>query len=129
MPGVLPMKRHRVSLVKEDRIWDLRCQGYCYDAIARLVNAHPSAMTEILRRVRRRPSMEEDPVRRGRRSGWLSDSQVDDIRLRRARGEKLASIAKDYWLDPRTICSIVKGRSYKEPESSFPFDFSNRLAN
>ena len=123
------MARHRISINKEDRIWDLRSQGYTYDAIARIVNAHPGVMTEVLRRVRRRPPFEQDPVRRGRRSGWLSDSQVEDIRTRRAQGEKLASIAKDYWLDPRTICAITKGRSYTQPEAPFPYNFTNRLSN
>lgn len=122
------MTRTRISLVKEDRIWALRSDGYSYEAIARIVNTAPANMTQVLRRVRRRPPIDVDPVRRGRRSGWLSDSQVDDIRSRRARGEKLRSIAQDYWLDERTICSICKGRSYKETEAKFEFDFSNRLS-
>ena len=123
------MTRSRISISKEDRIWSLRSDGYTYDAIARIVNTSPQNMTEVIRRVRRRPSIAEDPVRRGRRSGWLSDSQVDDIRSRRIRGEKLRSIAQDYWLDERTISSICKGRSYKDTEAKFEYDFSNRLSS
>lgn len=122
------MTRSRISLAKEDRIWALRSDGYSYDAIARIVNTASSNMTCVLRRVRRRPPVDVDPVRRGRRSGWLSDAQIDDIRSRRARGEKHRSIAQDYWLDERTICSICKGRSYKDTEAKFEFDFSNRLS-
>lgn len=123
------MTRSRISITKEDRIWSLRSDGYSYDAIARIVNTAPHNMTEVIRRVRRRPPLDVDPVRRGRRSGWLSDSQVHDIRSRRDRGEKLRTIAQDYWLDERTICSICKGRTYKDTEAKFEYDFSNRLSN
>lgn len=123
------MNRARVSLVREDRIWDLRCQGYSYDQISRLVNLSPHIMTTVLRRVRRRPPIEVDPIRRGRRSGWMSDSQIDDIRTRRARGETLFSIAKSYDVDSSTVWAICKGRSYKVPEAQlgYPWSFANRL--
>lgn len=117
----------RISILKEDRIWDLVCQGYRRVDVAKIVNCGPSSTTTVIRRVRNRPSIEKDPIRRGRRRAWLSDAQLDDIRTRRAQGEKLASIGKDYWLDPRTICSICKHRSYTTSEETFPWDFSNRL--
>lgn len=121
------MNRNRISLVKEDRIWSLRTEGYCYDAIARIVNTSPGALTEVIRRVRNRPPMEVDPVRRGRRAGWLSDAQVEDIKARRARGETLFSIGKSYYLDGSTIGLICRGKTYKDPETTYPWSFDNRL--
>lgn len=123
------MNRARISLVRENRIWDLRCQGYSYDAIARLVNLNPHVMSTVIRRVRRRPPVEVDPVRRGRRAGWMSDAQIEDIKTRRARGETLFSIGKSYHVDACTIWAICKGRTYKVPESEmrYPFTFGNRL--
>lgn len=120
----------RISILKEDRIWTLRSHGYDYDAIARIVNCAPSTMTGVLRRVRRRPPEDVDPVRRGRRRGWLSDSQIADIRQRRSLGETLLSIAKDYYVDSSTIWNICRGRTYSTPESGapYPFSFANRLA-
>lgn len=121
------MTRSRISIAKEDRIWQLREQGYCYDSIARIVNTSPS-LTSVLRRVRNRPPVEVDPVRRGRKSAWLSDSQVDDIKRRKAAGETYLSIAKRYYMDPSSVCDLVKGRTYTRPEAAYPFDFSNRLS-
>lgn len=122
--------RSRVSLLKEDRIWDLRSQGYLYEHIARITNLAPNSMTTILRRVRRRPPLEVDPIRRGRRCGWLSDAQVEDIRARRAAGEPLHSLANAYAMSPSAISSIAHGRSYSTTESGtpYPFSFANRLA-
>lgn len=119
----------RISLVKEDRIWTLRSHGYCYDSIARIVNVAPSSMTSVLRRVRRRPPEHVDPVRRGRRRSWMSDSQIADIRSRRAAGETLHSIARSYYVEISTIWSICAGRTYATPEGGtpYPFTFENRL--
>ena len=119
--------RARISLVKEDRIWDLRRQGYRFDSIARIVNCSPSSLTCVLRRVRRRPPEHVDPVRRGRRSAWLSDAQLDDIRARRAWGETLFSIGRSYHVEANTIWNIVHGRTYVTPEGVYPFEFNNRL--
>lgn len=121
--------RKRVSVAKEDRIWQLRCQGYCYDSIGRITNCNPSYMTVVLRRVRRRPPEEEDPIRRGRYRNFLSDDQVLDIKRRKDLGETYLSIAKDYDLTESAICNIAKGKTYKEPEyeDGYKYDFSNRL--
>lgn len=118
--------RHRISVAKENRIWQLREQGYLYDEIARIVNTSPS-LTNVLRRVRNRPS--DDPIRCGRVSAWLSDSQVEDIKRRKAAGETYLTIAKAYNMDPSSVCDLVKGRTYTQPEASYPFDFSNRLSS
>lgn len=117
----------RISLLKEDRVWALREQGYDYNSIARIVNCAPKSCTAVLRRVRRRPPLEVDPVRRGRRAGWMSDAQIDDIRQRRAHGETLLSIAKDYYVDSSSIWAIANHRTYVTPEEPYPFSFSNRL--
>ena len=121
--------RTRVSIVKEDRIWQLRCQGYDYDSIGSIVNCNPHYMTMVLRRVRRRPPIEKDPIKRGRRNNFLSDNQLDDIRMRRSNGEVLRSIAKDYDISESAIGNIVRGVSYKEPscDSGYQHTFTNRL--
>jgi len=119
--------KNRISLLKEDRVWSLREQGYDYDSIARIVNCAPNSCTSVLRRVRRRPPIDVDPVRRGRRAGWMSDSLIDDIRQRRDHGETLLSIAKDYHVDSATIWAIANYRTYVTPEEPYPFSFSNRL--
>ena len=117
--------KQRISLVKEDRIWDPRSQGYDYDSISRIV--HP-ALTGVLRRIRRRPPLEQDPIKRGRKMGWMSDAQIDEIKSRRAAGETLLSIARSFDVSESCICHICKGRTYREPESKgYTFDFSNRL--
>jgi len=120
--------RRRISIVKEDRIWDLRTQGYDYDSIARIVNVSPS-LTAVIRRVRRRPPLKDDPVKRGRKSSFLSDSQVDDIRFRYAAGERQLSIAKDYGISAAAVSHICTGRTYATPESEegYQFNFTNRL--
>jgi len=121
--------RNRISIVKEDRIWQLRCQGYCYESIGSIVNCNPMYMTIILRRVRRRPPLEIDPIKRGRQRNFLSDAQVEDIRMRKANGETYLSISKDYELSESTICKIANGITYKEPanDSDYQYNFSNRL--
>jgi hypothetical protein len=124
-----PSMRTRVSIVKEDRIWHLRCQGYDYDSIGSIVNVNPHYMTHVLRRVRQRPPIEVDPIKRGRRSNFLSDSQVEDIRMRRARGETALSISKDYAIGESAICKIANNVTYKEPayDSGYKYSFANRL--
>lgn len=123
--------RRRISVRKEDRIWHLRCQGYTLDSIARITNVAPNAVTGVIRRVRRRPPIEQDPVRRGRRCGWLDDDQVADIRRRRQQGDSPTAIAKDYWMTPAAICNICAGRAYAKPAEDnfdrYPFTFTNRL--
>lgn len=121
--------RTRVSIVKENRIWDLRCQGYCYDTIGQITNVNPAYMTVIIRRVRQRPPIEQDPIKRGRYANFLSDAQVEDIRTRKAHGETLLSISKDYDLSESSICKIANGSTYKEPahDSGYPYNFTNRL--
>ena len=121
--------RNRISIVKENRIWNLRCQGYCYDSIGNIVNCNPQYMTAILRRVRRRPPYEEDPIRRGRYRNFLSDNQVADIRRRKEDGETLLSISRDYDISPGAIWAIAVGRTYQEPanDCNYTYNFSNRL--
>ena len=118
--------KQRISLAKEDRIWHLRSQGYDYESIARIVNVSP-ALTEVIRRIRRRPPIEKDPIKRGRKAGWMSDAQIEEIKRRKAAGETLLSIAKSFDVSEGCIWSICKGMTYKTPESSYKFDFSNRL--
>lgn len=119
-------KRTRISVLKEDRIWQLRCQGYDYESIARIVNTS-SSLTGVIRRVRRRP----EPGTHNRKRWFLDDGQVDMIRLRRVRGESLASLSKAYGISMSAICNICTGRTYAEPEyeNGYRFDFTNRLVN
>lgn len=120
------MARFRISVVKENRIWQLRSQGYCYDTIARIVNCSPT-LTSVIRRIRHRPPEHIDPIRRGRWCNWLSDAQIQDIRDRHAKGETYFSISKDYDVSEGAICKICKYKTYKETESKYPFSFQNRL--
>jgi hypothetical protein len=121
--------KHRISIVKEDRIWNLRCQGYCYDIIGRLTNCNPTSVTQVLRRVRQRPPMELDPIKRGRYRGFLSDHQIEIIRKRREKGETYEAIGKSYEVNGSAIRSIALHLTYKEPEDNagYRYDFSNRL--
>lgn len=117
-------QRSRISIRKEDRIWQLRCQGYDYDSIARIVNTSAS-LTGVIRRVRRRP----EPGVHNRKCGFLDDSQIDTIRMRRSQGESLRSLSKVYGISVSAICNICTGRSYVEPEypNGYKFNFTNRL--
>lgn len=124
--------RTNISIPKEDRIWDLRCQGYDYDSIARITNVSLSSPGKVIRRVRRRPPFELDPIKRGRKIGFLSDSQIAEIRYRRSIGHTLEQIAKDYDLHFTSISKIANMQSYRKPcddgtSSGYPFSFSNRL--
>lgn len=103
------MSRKRISLVKENRIWDLRCQGYSYEAIANIV-ASGNQLTPVIRRVRQRLTMGRERVR-----GWLSDSQVENIREMARTGHTYLSIGRKYGLQPSTIGAIVRERTYREP--------------
>jgi hypothetical protein len=86
-------------------------------------------MTVVLRRVRRRPPIELDPIKRGRQRNFLSDMQVQDIRTRKANGETCLSISKDYDLTESAIHKIAAGVTYKEPanDSDYQYNFGNRL--
>jgi hypothetical protein len=121
--------RNRVSIVKEDRIWQLRCQGYDYDSIGSIVNCNPKYMTIVLRRVRRRPPIEKDPIKRGRRSNFLSDNQIEDIRTRKAHGEHVSKLAEEYYITIAAIYHITSYRTYKNPcgDGGYQFNFTNRL--
>lgn len=120
--------RGRVSIAKENRIWDLRSQGYDYDTISRIVNIAPS-LTPILRRVRRRPPTSVDPIRRGRKRGFLSDDQVSDIKRRYANGQTQLEIGKIYDIDQTCVSKIVNGKTYVLPEynNQSMYSFANRL--
>jgi len=120
--------RGRVSFAKENRIWDLRSQGYDYDTISRIVNIAPS-LTPILRRVRRRPPTSVDPIRRGRKRGFLSDDQVSDIKRRYANGQTQLEIGKIYDIDQTCVSKIVNGKTYVLPEynNQSMYSFANRL--
>lgn len=125
------MIRSRISIRKENRIWDLRCQGYRYEEIARIVNCSPSSVGTAIKRVRRRPPLALDPVRRGRYRGFLDSDQVRAIRQRRLRGETHEAIARDYGLTGQAVGLIVNGHSYSDVESTsrntYPWHFGNRL--
>lgn len=125
-------KRARISIPKEDRIWDLRCQGYDYDSIARIANVPLGSTCRVIQRVRRRPPLAKDPIKRGRKAGFLSDRQVHEIRLRYSRGETQLSIAKDFQLHESSISKICLQKTYSEPcyddtGNGYPFSFVNRL--
>lgn len=122
------MARRRISIQREDRIWSLRTQGYDYDSIARIVNVDPASVGHVIRRVMRRPPLHVDPIRRGRGHSFLSDLQVQEIRLRRQRGETLLSVGRRFNLSESAVCCIALGRTYAEPEESgYPYEFGNRL--
>lgn len=103
------------------------------DSIARITNVSPSTPSKVVRRVRQRPPLELDPVKRGRYSGFLSDAQIDEIRFRNRMGETQFSISKDFGIDTTAINKICTGKSYAKPcddETSgnrYPFSFANRL--
>jgi hypothetical protein len=121
--------KSRISVLKEDQIWELRCKGYRYDLIASIVNCSPVSMTQVLRRVRQRPPVKKDPIKRGRYRGFLSDAQVNDIRNRAKYKESIGFIARAYDMTPAAISAIVNYKTYKEPcmdDVHIP-DFTNRL--
>lgn len=125
------MARRKISIRQEDRIWNLRCQGYRYDEIARITNVHPAQIGTVIYRVIRRPPLDQDPIRRGRKRGFLDESQVLDIRRRRRLGESCQAIARDYAISSASISLIARGISYPEISErqghSYPFSFCNRL--
>jgi hypothetical protein len=122
-------RRGRVSIPKEDRIWDLRCQGYDYDSIARITNVSLTTPGKVIRRVMRRPPFEKDPIKRGRKSGFLSDRQIHEIRLRHKLGETQLRIAEDFGLHVTAINKICCHKTYAEDcdDNSYPYSFCNRL--
>jgi Mor family transcriptional regulator len=121
--------KSRISVLKEDQIWELRCQGMRYELIANIVNCSPVSMTKVIRRVRQRPPLKEDPIKRGRYRGFLSDAQVNDIRARAKYNESIGFIARAYDMTPAAIYAIVTYRSYKEPcqDDVYIPNFKNRL--
>lgn len=121
--------KSRISVLKEDQIWELRCQGMRYELIANIVNCSPVSMTRVIRRVRQRPPLKEDPIKRGRYRGFLSDAQVNDIRARAKYNESIGFIARAYDMTPAAIYAIVMYRSYKEPcqDDVYIPNFKNRL--
>jgi transcriptional regulator len=65
----------------------------------------------------------------GRGHSFLSDQQVDAIRLRVSRGERQHKVAKDFRISTSAVNAIWRNRTYVEPEypNGYRFDFSNRL--
>lgn len=121
----------RVSVSKENRIWNLRSQGYDYDSIGKIVNISPN-ITPIIRRVRQRPPVNIDPIRRGRKRGFLSDQQVIDIKRRYANGETQFEIGKVYGIDQTCVSKIINGKTYVRSEydpatPGYNYCFANRL--
>jgi Mor family transcriptional regulator len=121
--------KSRISVLKEDQIWELRCQGMRYELIADIVKCSPVSMTKVIRRVRQRPPLKEDPIKRGRYRGFLSDAQVNDIRARAKYNESIGFIARAYDMTRAAIYAIVTYRSYKEPcqDDVYIPNFKNRL--
>ena len=121
--------KSRISVLKEDQIWELRCQGMRYELIADIVKCSPVSMTKVIRRVRQRPPLKEDPIKRGRYRGFLSDAQVNDIRARAKYNESIGFIARAYDMTPAAIYAIVTYRSYKEAcqDDVYIPNFKNRL--
>ena len=124
-------RRVNVSIPKEDRIWDLRCQGYDYDTIARITNVSVSTPGRVVRRVIHRPPVELDPLKRGRKAGFLSDRQIEEIRQRFRNGETQFSISKDFEIGTSSISRICRHQTYADPSqddtNSYQFSFRNRL--
>lgn len=125
-------RRTRISTAKEDRIWNLRCMGYRYESIAMIVNVSASSPGKVIGRVRRRPPLDKDPIKRGRKRGFFTDQQIAEIRQRRAFGHTYATIAKDFYVHESVIGKICRHEYYIEPNEDssldgFRYDFSNRL--
>ena len=81
-----------------------------------------------------RPPLEKDPIKRGRYRGFLSDSQIHNIRLRHRLGETYRSIAKDFGIDETCIGKICRQETYAIPcedntFSGYPYNFTNRLVS
>lgn len=121
-------RRGRISLAKEVRIWQLRCQGYDLDTLARIVNSKPSTCGVAVSRARRHWMHQDDP-RLGRKSGYLSDQEVASIRQRHAQGARIATLAREYDMAWSTMYNICRGTSYREPcgDQGYEFSFANRL--
>lgn len=132
--------RRRISLSQEDRIWALRCQGLRYEAISILTGIPSTSLPRVVRRVRRRPPLTQDPIRMGRRHSHLNDAQVAVIRRRYAAGERATAIANDFDISWQAVVAIARGRSYRntpvkaptpapqvQPVSTATNPFANRL--
>jgi DNA-binding CsgD family transcriptional regulator len=118
--------RGRISLLKEDRIFELRRQGYDLDTISKIVNASHSATGVAIKRISRRWLYPDDP-HCGRQRGFLSDSQIEEIKALRRQGHTYLTIAKKYKLSEQAVGLICRGQTYKEPADCFNYNFGNRL--
>jgi hypothetical protein len=122
------MANQRFSLVKELRIKQLADQGYNYSSIAAICNLKTKgSVAFVIKRARRHWLYPDDPWK-GRVRNFLSDNQVEDIRLRAKRGEHYQSIADDHKISYDCVYKIAVGRSYKSDETGFPFDFEPKRA-
>lgn len=121
--------RGRISIVKEDRIIALRKQGYDYDTIARIVNCKPGSCSVVLRRWIRRPPENVDPIKRGRKRGFLSDDQIEYIRNQYKNGVTQLTLAKQFKIDSTAISAICTHRTYQNPsgDGGYVYNFTNRL--
>lgn len=122
------MGNQRISLAKELRIKQLADQGYNHTDIAAICNIrHPSTVACAIRRARRHWLYPDDP-KLGRHRNFLSDDDIEDIRLRRSHGESCQSIANDHCINSDTVSKIAIGISYKNDEIGYPYDFKPKLS-
>lgn len=120
--------RGRISIPKENRIWNLREQGYDYDSIARIVNTKPGSIHRAIYRVSTRWKF---PNQRyfNRKRGFFSDDQINDIKMLYDKGWSIADISKEYEVSYQCIHAICNNRSYTTPEEGYEFTFVNRLVS
>lgn len=126
-------RRGRVSLVKENRIAQLHEQGYDPYSIGLITNVRPGLVNTVVRRVRRRWLYPDDP-RMGRKRGFLSDREIEQIRdLRHTSKMTFAEIGKIFYgLDPGSVRAICLGITYVEPCGDRPedeFDYTPNFMN
>lgn len=121
-----PRKRGRISLLKEDRILELRRQGYDLDTISRIVNTSRSAISVAIKRISRR-WLYPDDQHCGRLRGFLSDGQIDEIKTMRKHGYTYLTIARQYGISENAVGMICREQTYKEPADCFNYNFGNRL--
>jgi len=118
--------RRRCSIAKEDRIARLHKDGYPTESIAAIVNLAPVSVNTVLRRYRLRWKYTEEK-HYGRKRGFFSDSEIEQIVDLHKRGESILLIAHHLKVTYNCIYGIVTGRSYiiREDDNSL-FDFSRR---
>jgi hypothetical protein len=123
-------KRGRISLAKEKRIWQLRCQGYDLDSLGRIVNSPVSSCGSAIYRASKHWKHADDP-RLGRRAGWLSDLEIQEIRALRQQGWTLAMLSEKYPISASSLCRICLGRTYENPSDDetlgYNYSWGNRL--